>query len=117
MCTFFASHAKVYQIGTFSTLQEFLHRIAAKKGKMRQKGRYDYEGTARAVLTDWNQGKIPFFTLPPKRAKAVGQLQIANGWAKEFDLNAIASQQTKGLEQASRAADDEDFISIAAARR
>ena len=55
--------------------------------------------------------------MPPTREKTTGDLQIAEaGWAKEFDLSAIAEVEVRGLEEASRA-DDDDFIAIPAGRR
>ena len=107
---------EVYEIGVFSNVQEFLYRIAAKRGKMRRGGVYDYEEAARSVLTDWNQGKVPFYTLPPTRKRPTGGLEIASGWAKEFDLAALNASQATVVETASRD-DSEDFIAIPAGRR
>ena len=41
---------EIYQIGVFSNIQEFLVRIAMKRGKMKRGGKYDFEDAARSVL-------------------------------------------------------------------
>ena len=38
------------------------------RGKMKKGGVLDLEMSARAVLTDWVQGKIPYCTKPPQVA-------------------------------------------------
>jgi nuclear GTP-binding protein len=55
----------LYAIPGFETTQDFLSHIAVKRGKVGKGGVPDREGAARAVLQDWNSGKIPFFVLPP----------------------------------------------------
>ena len=49
---------KLYQIGNFRNIQEFLVQIAQKKGKIIKGGRADIESAARIVLEDWNSGKV-----------------------------------------------------------
>jgi len=54
-----------YEIADFSTVTEFLTNIAFRRGKLGKGGIPDLEGAAKLVLTDWNTGKIQYFTLPP----------------------------------------------------
>ncbi len=64
-----------------------------------------------------NRLQIPFYTLPPTRPAAdTGGLQIAQGWAKEFDLSLIDAAQKATLEAASKE-DSDDFVAIPAAHR
>jgi len=56
---------KVYQIGKFEDAKEFLYNIAVSKGKFRKGGVADLEAAARLVITDWNNGKMRHYALPP----------------------------------------------------
>jgi nuclear GTP-binding protein len=41
-------------------------------------------------LQDWNNGRIPFYTLPPERPTvALGSAEIVQDWAKEFDADEV----------------------------
>ncbi|KAK0561536.1 nuclear GTP-binding protein nug1 [Tilletia horrida] len=46
--------------------QDFLLRLALQRGRLGRGGIPDTDATARSMLHDWNTGKIPFFTQPPK---------------------------------------------------
>lgn len=56
----------LYAIPAFATPTEFLSEVAAVRGKLGRGGVPDRPAAARAVLQDWNSGKIPFFVLPPE---------------------------------------------------
>jgi nuclear GTP-binding protein len=56
----------IYGIAHYADTQAFLASVAAKRGKLGKGGIPDKEAAARAVLQDWNSGKIPFFVLPPE---------------------------------------------------
>lgn len=45
---------------------------------------------ARAVLQDWNSGKIPFYTLPPanKQTRDFGSA-VVSSWGQEFNINEL----------------------------
>jgi len=51
---------------TWKDGEDFLCILAQKMGKLRKGGDPDIEITARMVLTDWQRGRIPFFTPPPE---------------------------------------------------
>ena len=57
----------VYKIPAFQTPDQFLAHIAKSRGKLFKGGAPDMISAARVVLTDWNNGKIPYYTMPPKR--------------------------------------------------
>lgn len=44
----------------------FLSVLGVKMGKLRKGGEPDLETVARIVLYDWQRGRIPFFTMPPR---------------------------------------------------
>ncbi|KAK0548248.1 nuclear GTP-binding protein nug1 [Tilletia horrida] len=47
-------------------VQDFLLRLALQRGRLGRGGIPDTDATARSVLHDWNTGKIPFYSIPPK---------------------------------------------------
>ncbi|EKG03378.1 GTPase, putative [Trypanosoma cruzi] len=59
--------ALFYNIGTFDTNDTigFIRLVGQRRGRLRQGGEIDEEGTARMILQDWNDGRIAYYTLPP----------------------------------------------------
>jgi nuclear GTP-binding protein len=55
-----------YGVKDFKDATHFLEELATLRGKLKKGNVPNIEETARLVLRDWNTGKIPFFTLPPK---------------------------------------------------
>ena len=44
----------------------------------------------RCPLQDWNNGRIPYFTLPPKRQTEVeGSAQLVAAWGADFDVDQV----------------------------
>lgn len=56
--------------------------ISIQKG-----GVADTHQVARHVLTDWNGGKIPYYTIPPSSKKSHIEASVVNTWGKELDLD------------------------------
>lgn len=88
-----------YSIPSFDSLRQFLVNVGTRRGKLMSGGVVDREATARLVLRDWNEGKIPFFTPVPEE-DAVGPdgdmssgvhvaAAIVSDWAKEFDIASV----------------------------
>ena len=49
---------------------------------------------AKIVLQDWNDGKIPYFTTPPKRNSEIkGSAAVMPGWSGEFDLAVVMENE------------------------
>jgi len=73
---------EVYKIAQFRDADEFLLFVAQKIGKLKKGGVPNFKLTALTVIQDWNNGKIPFCSLPPK----VDDIQASEivSWAKEF---------------------------------
>lgn len=68
-------------------------RVAHKRGKLKRGGVPDLDATARVVLHDWNDGRIPFFTrAPPVESRAVCNTQIISDTeaAEQMPIDDIA---------------------------
>eukprot|EP01114_Cavostelium_apophysatum_P014136 TRINITY_DN3586_c0_g1_i1.p1 TRINITY_DN3586_c0_g1~~TRINITY_DN3586_c0_g1_i1.p1 ORF type:complete len:602 (-),score=241.89 TRINITY_DN3586_c0_g1_i1:30-1835(-) len=88
---------EIYKVAKFSTTTEFLLHIANKRGKLGKGGVADLKAAARSVLQDWNAGKIPFFTVPPKLKNVHISSAIVSSWGKEFDIDSILQQEQSDL--------------------
>ncbi|EPY29390.1 nuclear GTP-binding protein [Strigomonas culicis] len=68
-----------YQIGTFDPCDamDFIRQVGLRRGRIGKGGHVDEEGTARMILSDWNDGRIQYYTLPPRRGRLLplGHLQ------------------------------------------
>ncbi|KAL0481881.1 nuclear GTP-binding protein [Acrasis kona] len=67
-----------YGVHEFKTTEEFLTQIAKLRGKIKKGGSPNLEAAGRIVLQDWNDGRIPFYTLPPKREDAIDEFNRMN---------------------------------------
>jgi len=80
----------LYRVPSFSSVDEFLQKVATLRGKLKKGGIVDVEAAARIVLHDWNEGKIPYYTLPPKRdAGEDSDAVIISEGGKEFNIDEI----------------------------
>eukprot|EP00126_Sphaerothecum_destruens_P009337 Sdes_comp20486_c0_seq1m14871 len=53
-----------YGIQKWENCADFLEQYSRKTGKLLKGGEPDINAVARMVLTDWQRGKLPYFTLP-----------------------------------------------------
>lgn len=87
----------LYCIPRFENSNEFLLHVAKRQGKLKKGGIPNIEAAARAVLHDWNQGKIPFYTLPPVSSAPTTTTAtdaiVVNNWAPEFDLESLEKME------------------------
>ncbi|KAG0460096.1 hypothetical protein HPP92_023224 [Vanilla planifolia] len=80
----------VYKISSFVSVDDFLLKVAAIRGKLKKGGIVDPEAAARIVLHDWNEGKIPYYTLPPKRnQEVILDSTIVPELGKEFNVDEV----------------------------
>ncbi|AQK64335.1 Guanine nucleotide-binding protein-like NSN1 [Zea mays] len=80
----------LYKVPNFGSVDDFLQKVATVRGKLKKGGVVDVEAAARIVLHDWNEGKIPYFTLPPKRdAGEDSDAVIISEDGKEFNIDDI----------------------------
>jgi len=85
---------------SFAAADCFLQRVALVRGKLRRGGTPDVVAAAKLVLQDWNDGRIPYFTLPPVRDNAAvygGETAVVTGWAKEFDVDKVFEQEKQAV--------------------
>eukprot|EP00535_Pseudo-nitzschia_heimii_P005800 CAMPEP_0197173240 /NCGR_PEP_ID=MMETSP1423-20130617/258_1 /TAXON_ID=476441 /ORGANISM="Pseudo-nitzschia heimii, Strain UNC1101" /LENGTH=525 /DNA_ID=CAMNT_0042622035 /DNA_START=108 /DNA_END=1685 /DNA_ORIENTATION=+ len=89
----------------------FLAMVAKSYGRVLKGGIPDKIGAARSILKDWNQGKIPYFTVPPKNAEpdvAKGGAVIVSNFGAEFDLAAYDEKVLSTLKES----DEMDFVEL-----
>jgi nuclear GTP-binding protein len=89
----------------------FLAMVAKSKGRVLKGGIPDKIGAARTVLKDWNHGKIPYYTVPPKDAEPKsdkGAAVIVSNFGKAFDL----SKYDDAVMQSLKESDEMDFLQL-----
>ncbi|MDP2434354.1 MAG: GTPase [archaeon] len=76
----------LYRIPDFRTVREFLANLAVKRGMMKKGGgQPNITAAARAVLQDWNSGRIQYYTVPPEVDKsAYISSAIVAQWGESF---------------------------------
>lgn len=79
----------LYGLPAFRDAAEFLLLLARRQGRLLKGGLPNIEAAARAVLHDWNAGRIPFYTAPPAQARPASEATVVTAWAPEFDLEAV----------------------------
>ncbi|XP_008798499.2 guanine nucleotide-binding protein-like NSN1 [Phoenix dactylifera] len=80
----------LYKLPSFMSVDDFLQKVATIRGKLKKGGIVDIEAAARIVLHDWNEGKIPYYTLPPTREPGVNlDSVIVSEFGKEFDVDEV----------------------------
>lgn len=58
---------RTYGIKGWKDADDFLEMLARKSGRLLKGGEADHDGVAKAVLTDFLRGRIPWFIAPPAR--------------------------------------------------
>ncbi|KAG2245777.1 hypothetical protein Bca4012_091282 [Brassica carinata] len=85
----------LYKIPSFEGVDDFLYKVATVRGKLKKGGLVDIEAAARIVLRNWNEGKIPFYTMPPKREQGEhSESKIVPELAKEFNIDEVYSGES-----------------------
>ncbi|KAJ4850984.1 Guanine nucleotide-binding protein-like nsn1 [Turnera subulata] len=85
----------LYKIPEFDSVDDFLQKVATVRGRLKKGGIVDVEAAARIVLHDWNEGKIPYYTMPPAVVQEEpSEAKIVSELGKEFNLDEIYSSQT-----------------------
>lgn len=88
----------IYKIPAFEGTDQFLQRVATARGKLKKGGVIDPEATARLVLQDWNTGRIPYFTMPPKRThREYDSAGFVSQWGKDFDAEEVFKNERSAL--------------------
>ncbi|CAN8269573.1 unnamed protein product [Cochlearia groenlandica] len=85
----------LYKIPSFESVDDFLYQVATVRGKLKKGGLVDIEAAARIVLHDWNEGKIPYYTMPPQRDHGGhAESKIVTELAKEFNIDEVYSGES-----------------------
>ncbi|KAL0045389.1 hypothetical protein WJX82_005453 [Trebouxia sp. C0006] len=81
----------IYKVPTFDDTDQFLQHIALVRGKLKKGGTVDVRAAAKVVLQDWNDGRIPFYTMPPQREAQEGHAaaEVVTQWASDFDADQV----------------------------
>jgi len=87
---------EIYKIADFEDPDEFISHVANRKGLLSKGGVPNYKAAARTIINDWNGGKIPFYSLPPK-AKTTSEAEIVSSFSDAFDINAILDRTNQAV--------------------
>lgn len=89
---------RTYNIPVFKDADEFIHHVAASRGKLRKGGTVDAEAAARIVLQDWNDGKIQYYTMPPQRhAEVEGTTALVADWGADFNPDEVFAAEENAV--------------------
>ena len=55
---------RLYQLPSFSTPREALQAIAKRRGKLLKGGTPDIQAAAKMLLQEWQEGRVPYYSLP-----------------------------------------------------
>ncbi|KAG6385358.1 hypothetical protein SASPL_154191 [Salvia splendens] len=85
----------LYKVPSIDSVDDFLQKVAMARGKFKKGGVVDIDVTARIVLHDWNEGKIPYYTMPPKRnADEPSEARIVSELGKEFNIDEVYGSES-----------------------
>lgn len=88
-----------YRLPEYSSHHEFLGLLAKRMGRLKKGGVADIEAAARKLLTDWNIGKIKYYTHPPESQTLPTHLsaELVAEMGKAFDIDSLGSEEEKEL--------------------
>jgi len=89
---------EIYQLGPFENVVQFLTAVAKKRGKVKPGGIVDIDSAARVVIADWNGGKIPYMSRPPRDTSQIAA-EIVPAWSEEFNIASIAALEAEHVLQ------------------
>ncbi|NP_001161618.1 nucleostemin-like protein [Saccoglossus kowalevskii] len=84
-----------YSVPNFNNVNEFLALLARKQGKLKKGGVPAIEKAAKTVLTNWNSGKITYYTHPPEQHKLPTHISadIVGEMSKAFDIGSLENDE------------------------
>uniref|UniRef100_A0A5B7APS4 CP-type G domain-containing protein n=1 Tax=Davidia involucrata TaxID=16924 RepID=A0A5B7APS4_DAVIN len=102
----------LYKLPSFDSVDDFLQKVATVRGKLKKGGVVDVEAAARIVLHDWNEGKIPYYTMPPTRNQGEPlEAKIVSELGKEFNIDDVYSSESS-LIGSLRSFDDLNHVEV-----
>ncbi|KAH0664450.1 hypothetical protein KY290_029485 [Solanum tuberosum] len=85
----------IYKVPSFDSVDDFLQKVATVRGRLKKGGIVDTDAAARIVLHDWNEGKIPYYTMPPSRNEGEhSEVKIVSELGKEFNVNEVYGSES-----------------------
>ncbi|GJP33316.1 hypothetical protein CLOM_g17862 [Closterium sp. NIES-68] len=86
-------------------VDSFLRQVAQKRGRLKKGGVPDTLAAARIVLREWNEGRIPYYTLPPSPAsEAVAGAEeheegaaLVGVWGSEFGVQEVFERERHAM--------------------
>ncbi|KAI4356226.1 hypothetical protein L6164_000265 [Bauhinia variegata] len=102
----------IYKIASFDSVDDFLQKVASVRGKLKKGGLVDVEAAARIILHDWNEGKIPYYTMPPVRNQGEpSEARIVSEFSKEFNIDEVYNRESSFIGSL-KAADDFNPVEV-----
>lgn len=102
----------LYKIPSFDSVDDFLQKVATVRGKLKKGGIVDVEASARIILHDWNEGKIPFYTMPPLRDQGEpSEAKIVSELGKEFSIDEVYKSESSFIGSL-KSRDDVDPVEV-----
>lgn len=96
----------LYKVPSFDSVDDFLLKVATARGKLKKGGIVDVEAAARIVLHDWNEGKIPYYTMPPTRNDGEpSEVKIVSELGKEFNVDEVYGTESSFIGSLKSASD------------
>uniref|UniRef100_M1BSH8 Nuclear GTPase n=1 Tax=Solanum tuberosum TaxID=4113 RepID=M1BSH8_SOLTU len=85
----------IYKVPSFDSVDDFLQKVATVRGRLKKGGIVDTDAAARIVLHDWNEGKIPYYTMPPSRNEGEhSEVKIVSELGKEFNVDEVYGSES-----------------------
>lgn len=103
---------RAYHIADWVDDLDFLTQLAKQTGKLGKGGEPDVQTAAKMILFDWQRGKIPFFTPPPKDeeflAREGGAVEGASGPPGEEEAPLVVRQSLQKVPVQAEMFDEDD---------
>ncbi|KAH8517702.1 hypothetical protein H0E87_005571 [Populus deltoides] len=102
----------LYKIPSFDSVDDFLQKVATVRGRLKKGGIMDVDAAARIVLHDWNEGKIPYYTMPPARNQGEpSEAKIVSELGKEFNIDEVYNGESSFIGSL-KSADDYNPVEV-----
>lgn len=79
-----------YNLTDFLDVHDFLSKLATKMGCLRKGGVPDIHQAAQRILSDWNNGRLTYFTEPPERTSDIISTELVTQMRDAFDIDTAA---------------------------
>ena len=96
----------------------FLSLVARGTGRLKKGGIPNIDAAARAVLQDWNVGKIKFYCKPPKVTSGGGlgevDTKVLSGFSTELDIAKLLEDENRILDTIEAAEEEvaDDYVAM-----